>query len=69
MTTSRLARPLSRLGAGIARAWVGLGYAVQAIGTRNSLADLDDRMLKDLGVSRAQAEFELSRSFWRRRNG
>jgi uncharacterized protein YjiS (DUF1127 family) len=65
MTTSKLVRPLSRLGAGIARAWVGLGYAVQAMDTRNRLMGLDDRMLKDLGISRAQAEFELSR--WRRR--
>jgi uncharacterized protein YjiS (DUF1127 family) len=65
MTTSRLVRPLSRLGAGIGRAWVGLGYVVQAMEARNRLTNLDDRMLKDLGISRAQAEFELSR--WRRR--
>jgi hypothetical protein len=25
---------------------------------------MDDRMLSDLGISRAQAEFELSRSAW-----
>jgi uncharacterized protein YjiS (DUF1127 family) len=25
---------------------------------------MDDRMLADLGISRAQAQFELSRSAW-----
>ena len=33
--------------------------------TRQGLAGLDDRMLKDLGVSRAQAQFELSRPVWK----
>ena len=33
--------------------------------TRQGLADIDDRMLKDLGVSRAQAQFELQRSVWK----
>jgi uncharacterized protein YjiS (DUF1127 family) len=26
---------------------------------------LDERMLKDLGISRAQAEFEISRPIWK----
>jgi uncharacterized protein YjiS (DUF1127 family) len=33
--------------------------------TRQGLTELDDRMLKDLGVSRAQAQFELQRSVWK----
>lgn len=33
--------------------------------TRQGLAELDDRMLKDLGVSRAQAQFEISRPVWK----
>jgi uncharacterized protein YjiS (DUF1127 family) len=31
----------------------------------NQDAYIDERTLKDLGISRAQAEFELSRSPWR----
>lgn len=42
-----------------------LAHAWRVINTRQGLVDLDDRMLKDLGVSRAQAQFELSRSVWR----
>jgi uncharacterized protein YjiS (DUF1127 family) len=33
--------------------------------TRHGLAELDERMLKDLGISRAQAQFELRRPFWK----
>ena len=33
--------------------------------TRRDLAEMDDRMLKDLGVSRAQAHFEANRPIWR----
>jgi len=47
----------------------GLGRVVavlwRAMSTRQGLAELDDRMLKDLGVSRAQAQFEMSRPVWR----
>jgi uncharacterized protein YjiS (DUF1127 family) len=31
---------------------------------RQRLGDLDDRMLQDLGISRAQAEYEASRPIW-----
>lgn len=34
------------------------------VSTRSSLTDLDARMLADLGISRAQANFELSRMPW-----
>jgi len=52
-----------------ARAETGLrqlsAYAWRVLTTRHGLAELDDRMLKDLGISRAQAQFELTRPFWK----
>ena len=48
---------------------VGIGHMLAAVwrvvSTRQRLAELDDRMLKDLGVSRAQAQFEISRPVWK----
>ncbi len=35
------------------------------VSTRQGLVELDERMLKDLGVSRAQAQFEISRPVWK----
>jgi uncharacterized protein YjiS (DUF1127 family) len=32
---------------------------------RRQLAELDDRLLQDIGVSRADIENEISRPFWR----
>jgi uncharacterized protein YjiS (DUF1127 family) len=32
---------------------------------RTRLATLDDRMLKDIGISRADAEFLANKPFWR----
>ena len=32
---------------------------------RRHLAELDDRLLRDIGVSRADVEGEISRPFWR----
>ena len=52
-----------------ARASVGmrqvLAYVWRVASTRQGLVGLDERMLKDLGISRAQAEFEVSRPVWR----
>jgi uncharacterized protein YjiS (DUF1127 family) len=31
---------------------------------RRHLAELDDRLLRDIGVSRAEVEGEISRPFW-----
>ena len=42
-----------------------LAYMYRVATTRQGLAELDDRMLQDLGVSRAQAQFELSRPVWK----
>ncbi len=32
---------------------------------RRHLAELDDRLLQDIGISRADVESEISRPFWR----
>ena len=42
----------------LARAW-------RNFTTRRDLAAMDDRMLQDLGISRAQAHFEANRPIWR----
>lgn len=33
--------------------------------SRTHLATLSDRMLKDIGVTRAEAEFEANKPFWK----
>lgn len=52
-----------------ARAGAGVSQMVAAVwrvvSTRHGLAELDDRMLQDLGISRAQAQFEVSRPWWK----
>ncbi|HZT20949.1 MAG TPA: DUF1127 domain-containing protein [Dongiaceae bacterium] len=58
-----IARPLSRLGA------YGLDrlleiWALQQ--ERRALQALDDAMLKDIGLSRADVEGEVAKPFWRR---
>jgi uncharacterized protein YjiS (DUF1127 family) len=57
MIAQRFAGPFSRF-------WHGIGSAMTVWHTRNELSMLDDRMLKDLGISRAQAEFEAARGPW-----
>ena len=42
----------------VTRLWHGFEHALQARAMRQQLSQLDDRMLQDLGISRAQAEFE-----------
>ncbi len=55
MTTQQIAAPFSRL-------FQGIGLAMQSWTMRRELDGLDDRMLKDLGISRAQAEFDAARA-------
>jgi uncharacterized protein YjiS (DUF1127 family) len=70
MTTLSQSLPLTRigtrLGAGIAHTASSvlshLDAARKLRETRRQLATMDDRMLSDIGVSRAQIEFELDRA-------
>jgi uncharacterized protein YjiS (DUF1127 family) len=64
--------PLFRIGAGIGAAtgamWVRaeheLHVAWRFLTTRRHLLEMDDRMLKDIGISRAQANYIASRTAW-----
>ena len=49
---------LARTGLGKIEAWLEISRQ------RRTLATLDDRMLKDIGISRASAKFEARRPFW-----
>jgi uncharacterized protein YjiS (DUF1127 family) len=68
MTHVSLLRPLSLLAhlrirpaiAAVRRAW---HEAARAAASRRNLRQMDDRMLSDIGISRAQADFEAYR--WR----
>ena len=45
--------------------WLGwLALAMQAISTRRHLAEMDGRMLKDIGLSRSEAMAEAARAPW-----
>ncbi|HEX4173892.1 MAG TPA: DUF1127 domain-containing protein [Acetobacteraceae bacterium] len=54
MTKQQISAPLARL-------WQGVGHAMRERAARRQLGQLDDRMLQDLGISRAQATFEAGR--------
>ncbi len=60
---------LARLGAGLTSAlpalWETLFTWQERASQRKLLASLEDRMLKDVGISRADAEREASKPFWR----
>jgi uncharacterized protein YjiS (DUF1127 family) len=47
------------------RCW--LRATMRVIVTRRQLAEMDDRMLSDIGISRADAWAEASRPFWDQR--
>jgi len=63
------ARPTTSLGStvrtGFAMVWKTLRTWARILHTRSALAEMDDRMLADLGISRAQADFQLSNAPWR----
>ena len=47
-----------------ANAWANLKQAERVVASRRNLRRLDDRMLSDIGISHAQAEFEAERKPW-----
>jgi uncharacterized protein YjiS (DUF1127 family) len=49
----------------VAAAWIGLRQLQDRRRQRLALAALDDRLLADIGVSRAQAGREADKRFWR----
>jgi uncharacterized protein YjiS (DUF1127 family) len=63
-TARRRARIGESASYAIARGWHAIRAVARVLTTRQRLLDMDDRMLADLGISRAQAQFELSRSAW-----
>ncbi len=54
-------RRLSSRGRGV---WPALRAMVQARQTRRQLAEMEDRLLSDIGVSRGTAREEAARPFW-----
>ncbi len=64
ITAGRLVRNGVSLSGRLAAGWRAMARAIERRASRRNLAELDDRMLKDLGISRAQAEFEASRPVW-----
>ncbi len=53
MTAQQLTIPLARL-------WHGLGQAMRDAAVMRDIDRMDDRMLQDLGLSRAQAEYQAT---------
>jgi uncharacterized protein YjiS (DUF1127 family) len=47
-----------------ARGWAAVNAWRARLRERNALAGLDERMLKDIGLSRADAIYETSKYFW-----
>lgn len=60
----QLSQPRNGAGAMIVRAFHVIGRMVRVAMSRRYLAEMDDHMLHDLGISRAQACFEASRPIW-----
>lgn len=48
----------------LVQAWHRIDAALQAASTRRHLAELDDRALSDIGISRAQAQFTVEQPVW-----
>jgi uncharacterized protein YjiS (DUF1127 family) len=65
MSAQVLCRPIARPRRRRNGGWLGwLATMLHAIETRQQLAEMDDRMLKDIGISRADALREADRAPW-----
>ena len=53
------------VGSGVGRTIAFIFEALERQRTRRDLASLDDRMLRDIGLSRYEVEMELRRPWWR----
>ncbi len=63
-TAGPAGRSSERLRAGLARAILTLLRWQELVRQRRALLKMDDRMLKDIGISRADALREAGRRFW-----
>ena len=52
------------LGAALGRSWALLRLWIARSRQRHALAELDDRLRQDIGVSRAAARHEIDKLFW-----
>ena len=53
-----------RIAYSLVNAFGWLDFALERRRSRKALRELDDRLLKDIGISRADAYRESSRPFW-----
>jgi uncharacterized protein YjiS (DUF1127 family) len=67
LSSSRpVARPAERIaGDRLVQAYEQVMSWLERVRQRRQLAQLSDHMLKDIGLSRADVEVELSKPFWR----
>ncbi len=61
--------PVQNLSGPVAGAWLRavIGFVARCAERRRQrqvLGELDDRLLKDIGITRAQARFEADKPFW-----
>jgi uncharacterized protein YjiS (DUF1127 family) len=63
-TGSRTPGLIRRLDRGVTAVLDAMYKSRQRIAERHLLASLDDRMLKDLGLSRCDVENEIRKRFW-----
>lgn len=61
----RLSAPLTHFAGGLARIAVELEMMATRNRSRRALRELPDDLLKDVGLSRADIEREMSKPFWR----
>lgn len=64
MSSPSLALPGIRRFTGLHGFSAALRQAWVAVETRRDLAEMDDRMLRDIGISRAEALHEADRAPW-----